>query len=38
MLSLEELEEVFEEIRTGESDDSPLVMEGAHNGKELQNV
>ena len=31
MLSLEELEEVFEEIRTGESDDSPFVMEGAGN-------
>ena len=28
MLSIEELEEVFEEIRTGESDDSPFVMEG----------
>lgn len=35
MLSLEELEEVFEEIRTGESDDSPFVMEGSDNAKEL---
>ena len=34
MLSIEELEEVFEEIRTGESDDSPFVMEGQH-AKEL---
>lgn len=33
MLSLEELEEVFEEIRTGESTDFPFVMdmEGAGN-------
>ena len=38
MLSLEELEEVFEEIRTGESDDSPFVMEGAQHVKELQTV
>lgn len=38
MLSIEELEEILEEIRTGESDDSPFVMEGAHNGQELQNV
>ena len=38
MLSIEELEEIFEEIRTGESDDSPFVMEGEGHGKELQNV
>ena len=35
MLSIEELEEIFEEIRTGESDDSPFVMEGAQHAKEL---
>ena len=34
MLSIEELEEVFEEIRTGESTDFPFVMEGQH-AKEL---
>ena len=38
MLSLEELEEVFEEIRTGESDDSPFMMEGAQHAQELQIV
>ena len=38
MLSLEELEEVFEEIRTGESDDSPFSWKGADHGQELQNV
>ena len=38
MLSLEELEEVLEELRTGESDDSPFVMEGAQHAKELQTV
>ncbi len=35
MLSLEELEEVFEEIRTGESDDSPFSWKGSDNAKEL---
>ena len=35
MLSIEELEEIFEEIRTGESDDYPFVMEGAQHAKEL---
>ena len=38
MLSEEELEEVLEELRTGESDDSPFMMEGADHGQELQNV
>ena len=38
MLTLEELEEVLEELRTGESDDSPFVMEGEQHAKELQTV
>ena len=38
MLSEEELNEVLEELRTGESDDSPFVMEGAQHAKELQTV
>ena len=35
MLTIEELEEIFEEIRTGESDDSPFMMKGSENAKEL---
>lgn len=33
MLSAEELEEVFEEIRTGEPFDSPFSWKGTDNGK-----
>ena len=33
MLSEEELNEVLEELRTGESDDSPFVMEGEPYGR-----
>ena len=35
MLSAEELEEVFEEIRIGESTDSPFILKGNEHGKEL---
>lgn len=38
MLTQEELEEVFEEIRTGESDGSPFTWEGAKNAQELHAV
>ena len=36
MLSAEELEEVFEEIRTGESNGSPFSWKGNEHGQELQ--
>lgn len=36
MLSAEELNEVFEEMRLGESTDSPFSWKGSDNGKELQ--
>lgn len=36
MLSIEELSEVLEEIRIGESTDSPFILKGTDYGKELQ--
>lgn len=37
MLSIEELEEIFEEIRTGESDDSPFLRKEAEDGRSYYN-
>lgn len=38
MLTFEELEEVFEEIRTSESDGSLFSWKGDNHGKELRRV
>lgn len=38
MLSIEELEEVFEEIRTGESTDFPFSWKGTDHGQELRSL